>query len=184
VDESALEAEIMQLLERGRLDEAASRAIRAFGSGVFGYLVTLLGDRSQADEAFAQMCEAMWRALPGFRGESRVKTWLYGIAWNVASHARRDARRKRAQPLDSNQAEKLAEAQRTATATWQKTAARDRLAKVRAQLSHEEQSLLILRLDRQLSFLEVGQVLGLDEPTARKRFERLKKKLQTLVASG
>ncbi len=184
MDEAALEAEIGRLIAEHAWGRAADRAVRGFGPGVFGYLVTLLGDRARAQDAFSQVCEALWRGLPEFRGDSRVKTWLYGIAWNVASHARRDAGRRRARPLATDEEERLAAAQRTVTATWRKTAAKDRLAEVRARLTPEEQTLLILRIDRALAFGEVARVLAVDEAAVRKRFERLKKKLQSLVADG
>jgi RNA polymerase sigma-70 factor (ECF subfamily) len=38
---------------------------------------------------------AVWRALPGFRGDASVRTWLYRIAHNVAlTWQARDRRRQ------------------------------------------------------------------------------------------
>ena len=47
---------------------------------------------------------AVWRALPGFRGESSVRTWLYRIAHNVAlTWQTRDRRRlSREAPFDDD----------------------------------------------------------------------------------
>jgi RNA polymerase sigma-70 factor (ECF subfamily) len=62
------------------------------------------------------------------------------------------------------------------------------LDRLKAQLDPGEQTLLTLRVDRQLSWSEVADVLAedgerLDEPVLRKRFERLKDKL-TRAARG
>ena len=57
----------------------------------------------------------------------------------------------------------------------------DRIARIREQLSPEDHMLLGLRLDRQLAWSEIAQVLGYDAATLRKRFERLKVKLRALL---
>ena len=36
------------------------------------------------EDLFQDIFLAVWRALPGFRGDSSVRTWLYRIAHNVA----------------------------------------------------------------------------------------------------
>ncbi len=42
-----------------------------------------------------QMWLAIWRALPGFRGDAALSTWAYRIAINTAvSHVRKDVRRR------------------------------------------------------------------------------------------
>jgi DNA-directed RNA polymerase specialized sigma24 family protein len=56
------------------------------------------------------------------------------------------------------------------------------LEALRATLTPEEQSLLTLRVDRELSWREVAEVMAeegrpADEPALRKRFGRLKEKL-------
>ncbi len=62
----------------------------------------------------------------------------------------------------------------------------DRLLKLRESLDREEQTLLILRVDKAMAWEEVAEVLRTDgEPATtaalRKRFERLKEKLGRLA---
>jgi RNA polymerase sigma-70 factor (ECF subfamily) len=68
----------------------------------------------------------------------------------------------------------------TSRASLEKDAAR--LARIRTQLTPEEETLLLLRIDRRLSWDEVADVLaeerrGPDPAALRKRFERLKTKI-------
>ena len=48
------------------------------------------------EDLFQDIFLAVWRALPGFRGDASVRTWLYRIAHNVAfTWQTRDRRRQR-----------------------------------------------------------------------------------------
>jgi len=62
----------------------------------------------------------------------------------------------------------------------------DRLLKLRESLDREEQTLLILRVDKAMAWEDVAEVLRADGDPAtpaalRKRFERLKEKLGRLA---
>ena len=75
---------------------------------------------------------------------------------------------------------------RSSSAAFLKEDARDKLEKLRRTLSPEDQTLLILRVNRELSWKEVAQVLStaevpVDEPALRKRFERVKTRLRKLA---
>ncbi len=63
---------------------------------------------------------------------------------------------------------------------------RAHLAELRAELSDEEQTLLVLRIDQQLAWEEIAEVLATpvatpDAAMLRKRFERLKERLARLA---
>jgi RNA polymerase sigma-70 factor (ECF subfamily) len=100
-------------------------------------------------------------------------------------NVRNEAWRRLGRPLETGEASRLAEEIRTRTASRierQRTA----LDEVRATLTAEEQTLLTLRLDQQLSWEEIADVLSTDgvkvEPAAlRKRFQRLKDRLAELL---
>lgn len=59
----------------------------------------LLGSLHDAEDVVQETLLAAWRALPEFEERSSMRTWLYRIATNRCSNARRDASRRPPQPL-------------------------------------------------------------------------------------
>jgi RNA polymerase sigma-70 factor (ECF subfamily) len=178
------EAHVRALLSSGDTRGAATEAMRGFGPKIFGYLRAILRDETDAGDAFSLFGENLWRGIEGFRGESSFRTWAYRIAWNAALAVRDEAWRRHGRRLETGEASRLAEEIRTTAARVerQKTA----LDALREELTAEEQTLLHLRIDQQLSWEEIAHVLGRDgspieSATLRKRFERLKDRLATLA---
>ena len=52
------------------------------------------------EDLFQDIFLAVWKALPGFRGEASERTWLYRIAHNVALTWQSRDRRHRGESLD------------------------------------------------------------------------------------
>jgi RNA polymerase sigma-70 factor (ECF subfamily) len=180
--EPQIEEQIAAALARGDARRAATDAIRAFGPQLLGYLNTLLRDEDAAWEVFSSVSERLWRGLSRFRGESSVRTWAYRIAWNEArTYASRAARRRERRFL-TGELSRLAEQARTTLRSSSSAEKDGLLARLRAELSAEEQTLLILRIDRGLPWKEVAAVMAeeaeLPDPaTLRKRYERLRQRI-------
>src|SRR3954469_13757464 len=51
-------------------------------------------DAADREDLFQDIFLAVWRALPGFRGEASTRTWLYRIAHNVALTSQTRVRRR------------------------------------------------------------------------------------------
>jgi RNA polymerase sigma-70 factor (ECF subfamily) len=177
----AEEERVEALLAQGELRAAATEAIRLLGPRILGYLRAVLRDENDAAEAFSIFAESLWRGLKSFRGECAFRTWAYKVAWNAALRLRDDAYRRRGRRLASSEASRLAEEVRTSSVMRheRQSAALERL---RAALTAEEQTLLVLRVDQALPWEDVAHVLsgpqGRPDPAAlRKRFERLKERL-------
>ena len=135
---------------------------------------------------FSQFAEDLWKGLPGFRRESAVRTWAFRLAWHAASRYARDPYRKRGRPILTTEASKIAEEVRSTMSTYAPGGRADKLMKLRESLDHEEQTLLILRVDKGMPWEDVAEVMRADgEPATpaalRKRFERLKEKLGRLA---
>jgi RNA polymerase sigma-70 factor, ECF subfamily len=185
-DYDALEEGLADALAAGRLSEAASLAIRGYGPQILGYLGSVLRDDSLADEAFSRFAEDLWKGIAGFRRESSFRTWAYRVAWNAARDLQTEAWRRRGRRLETAEISKVVQEVRTSSAAWLKEDARDKLDRLRRSLSPEDQTLLILRVNRELSWKEVAQVLStqetpVDEPALRKRFERIKARLRKMA---
>ena len=96
----ALKIEDVGLREAAGGDEGAFRAlVEGECAELHAHCYRMLGSLHDADDALQETLLRAWRALPGFRGRSSVRTWLYRIATNVCFDA--IARRpKRVLPLD------------------------------------------------------------------------------------
>jgi RNA polymerase sigma-70 factor (ECF subfamily) len=183
---AALEAQIEHHLERRELDKAATVALKGYGPQILAYLLTLMHDETAAHEVFSQFSEDLWHGLPEFRRQCTFYTWAYQIAWHASKRFYRDGFRKHGQPLASEEVSKLVEEVRANTAPYLKTDAKDAIARVREQLDPEEQTLLTLRIDRQMSWKEISEVLSpqdgpVAEPALAKRFERIKQKVRKIA---
>ena len=180
-----LDEQVRELLDRGDQREAASAALHALGPQVLGYLEALLREPDDARDVFQLFAEELWRALPDWRGEGSLRAYSYRIAWRAHARFRRDAWQRRREHLRTTMASRIA-ASIASNESRLPGGRKDRLARLREALTPDEQTLLILRLDRDLSWDEVAAVLSqegesLKAEALRKRFERLRDKLARLA---
>jgi RNA polymerase sigma-70 factor (ECF subfamily) len=180
-ERAVVDGEVTALLGEGKVAEAATRALRAYGPRILAYFRTILRGEEPADEAFAEFTEDFWKGLPGFRGESAFRTWVYQVAHNTAAQYARDPFRRRARRLETEQMAGLAAEIRESTLDYLRTTMKQGVARLRAELQPEEQALLVLRIDQAMPWRDVARVLGGDEATLRKRFERIKERLRKLA---
>jgi RNA polymerase sigma-70 factor (ECF subfamily) len=179
------EDKIREHLERRDFAAAATAAIQAYGPEVLGYLVAVMRNQQDAEDVFGQFSEDLWKGLPEFRGAASLRTWAYRIAWHAAMRFRRGAARRPVTRLETAEISRIVLKARTTTLR-RTTVVRAELARLRESLGPDDQTLLILRLDRGLSWSDVASVLSqpeepLDAATVRKRFERLKVKLRAIA---
>jgi RNA polymerase sigma factor (sigma-70 family) len=120
------------------------------------------------DDLFQDICFAIWRALPQFRGEASTRTWMYRIAHNVAltwqSRTRRRLSRETPISLEMPAAEP-SHLRRLA------------LARAVAALPPVDRSLTLLWLEG-LTAHEIEDVTGLRAATVAVRLSRIRKQLQ------
>jgi RNA polymerase sigma-70 factor (ECF subfamily) len=174
-----VERRIQAKLDRGDLREAATEAIRGYGPQILGYLASVLRDVDTAYDVFAQFSEDLWKGLPAFRRECSFRTWTYTLAWNAAKRHANEAYHRRVRRLHTTEISEVAQEVCASTLPH----LRDLASRLREGLDPDEQTLLILRVDKGLSWKEVVHVMSEldhppDEATLRKRFERVKEKLR------
>jgi RNA polymerase sigma-70 factor (ECF subfamily) len=199
-ERAAREAEINAACQAGDHGGAVTLLLQTYGEELLSFLITRLGDRSHADEAFSMLAEELWLALPKFEFRSSVRTWAYMVARHVAArYARAPVRRKdRNLTLSRNgQLSQLVEQLRSRTEIYRQTEAKNQVRALREQLEPDDQTLLILRVDRQMEWRDIALVMNTSEDSAqvnlddaalereatrlRKRFERVKAQLKSLA---
>lgn len=184
---SGVDAELRPLLGAERFVEATTLVLRKLGPEILGFLSAVLG-HVDGDEVFAAFSESLWRSLASYRSQCGIRTWAYMLARQQIARHRKGARRHRLpQVRISELADVLQEVRRTCTTR------RATLTRLRDELSIEDRELLILRIDRELSFDEIAllfvddrdraddQALRREAARLRKRFQLIKEQLMTRV---
>ena len=194
-ERSPLEAdapEVRAHFERGDHDGATVAAIRAYGPELIGWLSGTLRNEADAHDAFSRTSEQLWRSLPTFDARCSVRAWCYMLARQAAARVRTGARHQREVLVSQVPSVGLAVSAAWSTRARAEHQATNVYAAIRRELDEDDQTLLILRVDRKLEWRDIAQVLlGADatpEETTRsanalrKRFERVKERLRQLVA--
>jgi len=177
------EEQIRGLLDKGDLHGAATQAIRGYGPEVLGFLATLVRDPHDASEVFSQTCEDLWAGLAGFQGRSSMRTWLYILARHAAARFQRAPHRRPGRRVSLSQAGELADQVRTRTLPFLRTEAKDRFAQIRNSLDERDRSLLVLRVDRRMTWKEIALVLSSEgdcDEVIEREAARLRKRFQWL----
>jgi RNA polymerase sigma-70 factor, ECF subfamily len=193
---SSLEDEIQSSCRRGDTSTAASVLVRGYGPEIMGFLAARLGDLHAAEEAFAVFSESILRSLPQFEWRASARTWSYVVARNAANKIAGERRQRQHTSLEGsakNAVDEAATPIRTNTVPYLKTGAKDQYRELREQLSTEDRTLLILRMDRALSWRSVATILSdagestseaelfREEARLRKRLELIKNQLRKLA---
>lgn len=185
------------LCDRGDHAGAATAIVRDYGPEILGFLIATHRDPVEANDAFAEVAEGVWRGLPRFAWESSVRTWAYAIARNVSRLRHRTAARRGRRVVNASDDffQGVVHKVRTETTPFLRTEKKTRLQALRDALPEEDRMLLVLRVDRGLPWNDVARIVAHDEDTApmeepmivqeaarlRKRFQLVKDRLRELA---
>jgi RNA polymerase sigma-70 factor (ECF subfamily) len=184
-----LDERLRQLVLSGEVDRAATEALRALGPEVFGFLHGVVRSDSDAEEIFAATSERVWRSISGFRWQCALRTWLYCIARNEMLRFVDGARKRNAGRVTPSALDDVVAGVRTETLSALRTQKRDTLRRLRDELPEDDRTLVILRIDRALSWGEIARAFLTDPENdteddvareaarLRKRFQLVKRRL-------
>ena len=170
------EAQLVARLRRGDL-RAFEELVIAYQHRVFGVALRMLGNRAEAEEIAQETFLRAHRALPEFRGEARLGTWLYAIASRLCLNRLATPERRLARADDAALAEAPGHEPDAATALERselEAAVRDAIA----ALPDERRIVVVLRDLEGLSYEEIAQVLELEPGTVRSRLHRARMDLK------
>ena len=179
-----LDDQVRSLLSAGDVQAATTLALRELGPEVLGFLCGAVGE-SDGEEIFAALSIRLWRSLANFEGRCSIRTWTYVLARHEISRFKRGVRRHEAGRVPLSQLQEVLEAVRTKTRSALATAKQQELAKLREELPQEDRMILILRVDRDLSWTDIaltfaGNPEKVTEGELRREAARLRKRFQLI----
>jgi len=150
---------------------------------VFRTLYRLTGSREHLEDLAQEVFLRLYKALPGFRGDALVSTYVYRIAVNVAQNEWK--RRKRAdRPLISISEEasmwedRLEHPERNAEHRLEEDEFRLQVEERLQELSAVERTVLVLYHQEERSYEQIAAALNMPIGTIRTHLHRGRKKLR------
>jgi RNA polymerase sigma-70 factor (ECF subfamily) len=167
------------LVDRARAGDRAAfdTLVRAHQRAVFGFAWRHARNVDDARELTQHAFVRAYERIGTFRGEARFRTWVLSIAYNLGADVARG--RARTEPLGSRDA--------VAADDEDALEARQTSAMLRAAVARlpEKQRLCVeLRAFEELSFREVGEVIGISEDAAKMNFHHALKRLREEMENG
>jgi RNA polymerase sigma-70 factor (ECF subfamily) len=157
-----------------------------FRPKIFRYLCRIIGE-TDAEDVCQEVFVKVDRALPGFRGESSLATWIYRIATNAAlDHVRSSSFRQASMNVESPTDDELPDdpgAGNTETTHLPDTLLirKDMNACIRAivdGLPELYRTALVLSDLEELTNVEIAEVLGISLDAAKIRIHRARTRLR------
>jgi RNA polymerase sigma-70 factor (ECF subfamily) len=130
----------------------------------------------------------VWRGLPGFRGEAKLSTWVFQIAWNyLRAHRRKMGRTLQIVSEDVNSTRALVASARDSAPDPERRARAtellDRVEVALGQLPEHYRVVVWLRDGEDLSYQEIADALDVPIGTVRSRLARARATLKEMVES-
>jgi RNA polymerase sigma-70 factor (ECF subfamily) len=182
------------LVERlKRRDEAAfNELVRLYNGKIFALVFRMLGDRAEAEDLAQEVFITIFKSIDGFRGDSKLSTWMYRVATNhCKNRIKYLGRRARAAKKEFDEvADREAIESASMTTSAQVPRPDDALQgrqvetfvrRALASLDPEQRELIVLRDIENLTYEEIQDVTSLPAGTVKSRLHRARQALQTLV---
>jgi RNA polymerase sigma-70 factor (ECF subfamily) len=165
-----------RILTRARRgdEQAFAALVRHYDAGLRALAWRLLGDRSRMDDALQEAYVKAYRALPRFRGEASVGTWLYRIAYRACLDEL--ARSRPAADLESVRGRAA-----PAADPAERASLRSSLAGALAALPPEDRAVVLLVDAEGFDYRAAADVLGVPEGTIGSRLHRARAALRRVL---
>ena len=140
------------------------------------FLHRRLYSQKLVDEAFNDVMYTVWRKAAEFRGDSKVSTWIYGIAYRVAlSAARKEIKH------DTNRADSGPEDLNIAEATVEQDDRVDELKEAVSRLKDNHRIVIELAYFNEKSLDEIASILDIPTNTVKTRLFHARKYLKGIM---
>jgi len=155
-------------------NQAFERVLEEYRDKVFRLAWSLLGEETAAEDATQEAFLKIWKALPDFRGDSSLSTWIYAITRNTCLTRRRVAASRRTVSLEDTNAGEIPAPEPQASDADLRAA----IGRLPANYSR----VLVLFYLEDRSYQQVAMAMGLPMGTVKTYLHRAKKELAELLA--
>lgn len=182
---SSAEDELLRRL-RQRDARAFAQLVDQYKDMVINLVTRMLGTAAEAEDLAQEVFLRVWKGLPDFRGEAKLSTWIYRITINLCIAHRKTAR-ARAQFLPADEPAIWAHPSmhtETDNPYAEEAPLKARLTQLIGQMPEKYRTALTLYYLKNLSYLEIGEIMDVPMGTVKSHLFRAKAWLRERLLSG
>lgn len=153
-------------------EQEFTNLIREHRSTIYTVCYMFSKDSDEVADLFQEILINIWNGLDKFRGESSIRTWIWRISFNTCvSQQRKQARRVKGSPLNMS----IDLFDESTEDIKQIRMLQKRIRK----LGPFDRAIVLLWLD-DLSYAEIGEIVGISEKNVSVRLVRIKEQLKRM----
>lgn len=156
--------------------EEMEQIYKEYALPVYKFLYTKCRNESLAEELTQETFYRAVKSIDSFDGSCKLFTWLCQIAKHVWQQELDKSRRRKTEELDEQISDKT-----DIEGSYELYEAKTRLFAAMQQLEPLPRETVYLRITGELSFKEIGDILGKSENWARVTFYRAKQRLAEIM---
>ena len=150
--------QIISLFDSGEYEKAFNGIVSAYSERLYWHIRRFLCSHEDSNDLLQDIFIKIWSALPTFRGESRLYTWLYRIATNEVLNHLRKQRFKAIVSLDSESA--ILEKKIDEDPYFNGNLLQRELHKAIQRLPQKQRIVFGLRYFDEMTYEEISQITG------------------------
>lgn len=172
--------EILELYRSGRQQSAFDEIVRAYSERLYWHVRSLVCCHEDADDLMQDIFIKVWQALPTFRGEAQLFTWLWRIATNEALNFL--GKQKTRAALSSESLSETLERKVEDDPYFNGGEAQRLLSRAIQSLPQKQKAVFCMRYYQEMSYEEMSEVLGTSVGALKASYhfayEKIKKELK------
>ena len=158
-----------QKMDNLQNEQDFSRIVREHKSTIYTVCYMFSKNEDEVNDLFQEVLINLWKGLQNFRGESDVRTWIYRISLNTCISCDRKKRKRKTIPLTMNI--------NPFTDSDDDSRQVQQLNRRISQLGPFDRAIILLWLEN-MSYEEIGEIVGISTKNVSVRLFRIKEKLK------
>lgn len=140
------------------LEQVFNQIVKEYSERLYWHVRRMVGSHEDADDLLQEIFIKVWTALPSFRGEAQLYTWVWRIATNETLNYLRKEKVRAALHFTSFDSELVSRIE--ADPYFNGTDAQKDLAKAVARLPEKQRQVFIMRWWDDLTYEQISAITG------------------------
>lgn len=180
-----------ELIERCKKKQPAAfeMLVKRYQDRVFNLCFRFLREREVAEEVAQDVFVSIYKHIEGFKGDAKFSTWLFRVVANHCHNKSKYLRRRKHkmqdsldEAIDTEDGEMRRDLPDDPALSPEELATRrgmnERIQEAIGHLDEDHRVIVLLRDVEDMSYEEIGEILGLPEGTVKSRLHRARNELR------